>query len=132
MDTDYIEKAQEPEVQDMAGESIAPECATECVVHVPVNAHGHDIDWNALQTWLAFQAQTFIEESQRLVSTKQAFHAPLISHRLNDEELEKALEGLPSWDEVEHPDLSFLSKADYSKAARHMSRRTIKGIEKWL
>ncbi len=132
MDTDYIKKAQEPEVQNMAGESIAPTCATECVVHVPVNAHGHDIDWNALQTWLAFQAQSFIEENQRFVSTTQALRVPSTSHRLNDEELEKALEGLPSWDEVEHPDLSFLTKADYGNAVRHMSHRTIKGIEKWL
>lgn len=41
---------------------------------------------------------------------------------LTDEELEKELEGLPSWDEVEHPDLS---DVDYTQVQKALSGRVM-------
>ena len=130
MDVNYREKAQEPEETTVVGESAAAMYAVEHVVHVPVNAHGRDIDWTALQTWLALQAQAYVEKEQQ--STQPLRHQRPSSRRLTDEELERELEGLPSWDDVEHPEMSFLTKEDYNNAIRKMARRPIKGIEKWL
>lgn len=48
-----------------------------------------------------------------------------------DAELEKALEGLPSWDEVSHQDTN-ISLDEYKYMIRTRSRKPMKGIGKWL
>jgi len=67
-----------------------------------------------------------------VVSHKQTLYIMPGGHQLSDDELAKELEGLPSFDEVEHPDLSMLTEDDYKYAIRKMQRRPIKGIRKWL
>ena len=46
-----------------------------------------------------------------------------------DAELSAELSQFPSWDEMEHPDLSNI---DYRKYKHKKSPRTIKAISKWL
>ena len=46
-----------------------------------------------------------------------------------DAELSAALSQFPSWDEMEHPDLSNI---DYRQYKHKKSPRTIKAISKWL
>ncbi len=129
---DYIAQAEKPEESTKAEEpAVMPYGTAAHMVHVPVNTHGRDIDWVALQAFLEANAQAFVarstEEEQPKPQKKLKFR-----HILSDEELEKELEGLPSWDEVEHPDLSFLTKEDYNYAIRKMARKPMNGIEKWL
>lgn len=61
---DYKEKAQEPEQHIVASEPVAAMYAPKHVVHVPVDAHGRNIDWTALQAWLAMQAQAYVVQTQ--------------------------------------------------------------------
>ena len=119
---DYQEKAQKPEEGSVVEEPAATVCATEHVVHVPFDAHGRDVDWAALQTWLAAQAQAFVEQEQQLTPQKLKVHMRPGKCALTDEELEKELEGLPSWDEVEHPDLS---DVDYTQVQKALSGRVM-------
>ena len=46
-----------------------------------------------------------------------------------DEELDAELSNYPSWDEIEHPDLTTV---DYKQYKHKKSSRTIKAISKWL
>ncbi len=50
-------------------------------------------------------------------------------HSLSDAELEAKLSGLPSWDEVQHPDLS---NVDFQEVEKALGRVTAKNVKEWL
>ncbi len=117
---DYMEKVQEPEASMKAGEPVADAYVAEA----PNGQMSLDSVWMMLHTldtrskmWLRDRLDQEIEATDDLRS---------------DQALETLLAGLPAYDEVEHDDLSRLTKEDYQGAIRQMARRPMKGIEKWL
>lgn len=117
---DYMDKVQEPEASMKAGEPVADAYVAEA----PNVQMSLDSVWMMLHTldtrskmWLRDRLDQEIEATDDLRS---------------DQALEALLAGLPAYDEVEHDDLSRLTKEDYQGAIRRMSRRPMKGIEKWL
>lgn len=64
-ENNYIEQAQLPDESMKVSEPVMVTHTTQRIVHIPVDAHGQDINWSALQTWLAMQAQTYVEQAHR-------------------------------------------------------------------
>lgn len=121
---DYIEDAAREEQHGKAAEPAGMASATPDI-HIPLYSV-----WNMLRSldtasklWLIDRLNDDMQANQ---TTSQA-HA-----LLSDNELAERLKGLPAWDEVEHPDLSVLSREDYIHASKAHTRKPMKGIEKWL
>lgn len=85
--------------------------------------------WVMLQTLsLEDKRQVAKQLMDELVAQpKGTYHVVSVGHQLSDEELAKKLENLPSFDEVEHPDLS---NVDYGEIQRALSGRLPKGTGK--
>lgn len=116
----YTEEVQKPEASTKAGEPVADAYVAEAP-HVQMSL---DSVWTMLHTldarskmWLRDRLDQEIEATGTLRS---------------DQALEALLTGLPAYDEVEHDDLSRLTREDYQGAIRRMARKPMKGIEKWL
>ena len=96
---------------------VRPSLSVQEMRHCLMDAIYSSTDIDQLYTCLVILKGKTAKEYRSRYSTK------------TDEELSAELSQFPSWDEMEHPDLSNI---DYRLYKHKKSPRTIKAISKWL
>ena len=124
MKSNYTDNS--PEQSSMASE---PAAMTYAVTPQQVGGVSYEKVWKMAQKLSQEEKERMARQLLGEPACRKKVDVRLKGRSLTDEELEKELEGLPSWDEVEHPDLS---DVDYSQVRKALGGRVIKSIEKWL